>query len=34
VWTEAVRTTDAPVLAARRALLPALAADIVRRLGK
>ena len=34
VWTEAVRTTEEPVLAARRALLPALAADIARRLGK
>lgn len=34
VWTEAVRTTDAPILAARRALLPKLAADINRRLGK
>lgn len=34
VWTEAVRTTEQPVLAARRALLPTLAADIVRRLGK
>jgi diadenosine tetraphosphate (Ap4A) HIT family hydrolase len=34
VWTEAVRATEAPVLAARRALLPALAADIARRLGK
>ena len=32
VWTEAVRTTEAPVLAQRRALLPQLAADIVRRL--
>ena len=34
VWTEAVRTTDEPVLAARRALLPALARDIVRRMEK
>jgi diadenosine tetraphosphate (Ap4A) HIT family hydrolase len=34
VWTAAVRTTDEPVLAARRALLPALATDIVRRLSK
>ena len=34
VWTAAVRTTDDPILAARRALLPALAADIVRRLSK
>ena len=34
VWTAAVRTTEQPILAARRALLPALAADIVRRLGK
>ncbi|MFL6659761.1 MAG: HIT family protein [Massilia sp.] len=34
VWTAAVRTTDEPILAARRALLPALAADINRRLGK
>ena len=34
VWTAAVRSTEAPVLAARRALLPQLAADIVRRLGK
>lgn len=34
VWTAAVRSTEAPVLAARRALLPALAADIARRLGK
>ena len=33
VWTAAVRTTEEPILAARRALLPALAADIVRRLG-
>ena len=33
VWTVAVRSTDEPVLAARRALLPALAADIVRRMG-
>ena len=34
VWTEAVRETDAPVLAARRALLPRLGAAIVRRIGK
>ena len=34
VWTEAVRETEAPVLAARRALLPTLASDIVRRLEK
>jgi diadenosine tetraphosphate (Ap4A) HIT family hydrolase len=34
VWTEAVRKTEEPILAARRALLPKLAADIVRRLGK
>ena len=34
VWTEAVRTTEEPVLAARRALLPKLAADINRRMGK
>ncbi len=33
VWTAAVRTTDEPVLAARRALLPALAANIARRMG-
>jgi diadenosine tetraphosphate (Ap4A) HIT family hydrolase len=33
VWTVAVRTTDEPVLAARRALLPALGANIARRLG-
>lgn len=33
VWTTAVRSTEAPVLAARRALLPKLAADIVRRMG-
>lgn len=31
VWAPAVRTTDEPVLAARRALLPQLAADIARR---
>ena len=31
VWAPAVRTTDEPVLAARRALLPQLAADITRR---
>jgi len=34
VWTAAVRTTEEPILAARRALLPKLAADITRRLGK
>ncbi len=34
VWTQAVRTTEEPVLAARRALLPKLAADIVKRMGK
>ena len=34
VWTAAVRTTDEPILAERRALLPKLAADIVRRMGK
>jgi len=34
VWTAAVRTTEEPILAARRALLPKLAADIVRRLSK
>ncbi len=34
VWTAAVRTTEEPILAARRALLPKLAADIKRRLGK
>ena len=34
VWTASVRTTEASILAARRALLPKLAADIVRRLGK
>jgi hypothetical protein len=33
VWTAAVRTTEEPILAARRALLPKLAADIARRLG-
>lgn len=32
VWAPAVRSTDEPVLAARRALLPQLAADIARRL--
>mgnify|MGYP000147276738 FL=1 len=31
VWASAVRTTDEQVLAARRALLPQLAADIARR---
>jgi diadenosine tetraphosphate (Ap4A) HIT family hydrolase len=34
VWTEAVRQTGAPVLAARRALLPKLNAEIVRRMSK
>jgi len=34
VWTQAVRTTEEPILAARRALLPQLAADIARRLAK
>ena len=34
VWTAAVRTTEEPILAARRAQLPALAAAIVRRLEK
>jgi diadenosine tetraphosphate (Ap4A) HIT family hydrolase len=34
VWTEAVRQTEAPVLEARRALLPKLSADIVRRMSK
>ena len=34
VWTDAVRTTDEPILAARRALLPKLAADIARRMGQ
>jgi diadenosine tetraphosphate (Ap4A) HIT family hydrolase len=34
VWTAAVRTTEESILAARRALLPKLAADIVRRMGK
>ncbi|WP_426103443.1 HIT family protein [Massilia sp. TSP1-1-2] len=34
VWGAAVRVTEEPILAARRALLPTLAADIVRRLGK
>lgn len=32
VWSAAVRQTDEPVLAARRALLPQLAANIVKRL--
>lgn len=32
VWTVAVRQTDGPVLALRRALLPQLAANIVRRM--
>lgn len=34
VWAPAVRTTDEPVLEARRALLPQLAADIARRMEK
>lgn len=34
VWSEAVRKTDEPVLAARRALLPKLSAEIVRRMSK
>lgn len=34
VWSEAVRTTDEPVRAARRALLPKLTAEIVRRMSK
>jgi diadenosine tetraphosphate (Ap4A) HIT family hydrolase len=34
VWSEAVRSTDEPVLAARRALLPKLTAEIVRRMSK
>jgi diadenosine tetraphosphate (Ap4A) HIT family hydrolase len=34
VWDEAVRTTDESVLAARRALLPKLSAEIVRRMSK
>jgi diadenosine tetraphosphate (Ap4A) HIT family hydrolase len=34
VWAPAVRTTDEPTLAARRALLPQLAADIARRMEK
>jgi diadenosine tetraphosphate (Ap4A) HIT family hydrolase len=34
VWAEAVRRTEAPVLAARRALLPKLSAEIVRRMSR
>ena len=34
VWSEAVRSTDESVLAARRALLPKLTAEIVRRMSK
>lgn len=34
VWGEAVRSTDDSVLAARRALLPKLTAEIVRRMSK
>jgi diadenosine tetraphosphate (Ap4A) HIT family hydrolase len=34
VWSAAVRETDEAVLAARRALLPKLTAEIVRRMSK
>ncbi|MES2759611.1 MAG: HIT family protein [Pseudomonadota bacterium] len=34
VWSEAVRTTDEPVLTARRALLPTLSAEIIRRMSE
>ncbi|MDB5961701.1 MAG: hypothetical protein JWP59_2995 [Massilia sp.] len=34
VWAAAVRTTDEAVLAARRALLPQLSAEIIRRLNE
>jgi diadenosine tetraphosphate (Ap4A) HIT family hydrolase len=34
VWSEAVRKTDEPVLAARHALLPKLSAEIVRRMSQ
>jgi diadenosine tetraphosphate (Ap4A) HIT family hydrolase len=34
VWSEAVRATDEAVLLARRALLPKLSAEIVRRMSK
>lgn len=34
VWSEAVRQTEEPVLAARRSLLPKLTAEIVRRMSK
>ena len=34
VWSAAVRETQAPILAARRALLPKLSAEIVRRMSK
>ena len=34
VWSAAVRTTDEAVLAARRALLPKLTAEIIRRMSK
>ena len=34
VWSAAVRQTEEPVLAARRALLPKLTAEIVRRMSK
>jgi diadenosine tetraphosphate (Ap4A) HIT family hydrolase len=34
IWTDAVRQTEVPVLAARRALLPKLSAEIVRRMSE
>jgi diadenosine tetraphosphate (Ap4A) HIT family hydrolase len=34
VWAAAVRRTEEPILAARRALLPQLSAEIVRRMSK
>ena len=34
VWSAAVRQTEGPVLAARRALLPKLTAEIIRRMSK
>jgi diadenosine tetraphosphate (Ap4A) HIT family hydrolase len=34
VWSAAVRQTEAPVLAARRALLPQLKTEIIRRMSK
>jgi diadenosine tetraphosphate (Ap4A) HIT family hydrolase len=34
VWSEAVRQTEAPILAARRALLPKLTSEIIRRMSK